>query len=181
MKKNSVINLTFLLVVVFLFAFKVNLYAQGTTANTAKIDFWNAVQIGGGIGVSVGSGAADIMVAPSAIYNFNEYVSAGLGVHYSYVKQRDFYRANTYGVSVLTLFNPIEELQISTELEQVNVNRTIRDSFGTNAQHFWNTALFFGLGYRNQNVTLGMRYNILHKDRNAVYSEAFMPFVRVYF
>jgi hypothetical protein len=37
------------------------------------------------------SGFTDISVAPSAIYNFNEYVF-GAGLQYKYLKQRDFLR-----------------------------------------------------------------------------------------
>jgi hypothetical protein len=86
-----------------------------------------------------------------------------------------------YGGSLIALFHPIEELQISSELEQLRVNRTFEDSFGSEKQDFWNTALFLGAGYRNQNVTIGIRYNVLHKDRDNIYAEAFMPFVRIYF
>jgi hypothetical protein len=49
------------------------------------------VQFGGGIGLGFGSGFTDISVAPSAIYNFNEYVF-GAGLQYKYLKQRDFLR-----------------------------------------------------------------------------------------
>ena len=181
MKKNFVINLTFLLTIVVLFSFKPEIYAQENTENKTKSDFWKHVQFGGGLGLGFGSGYTDIMVAPSAIYNFNDYIALGLGAHYSYVKQRDLYKANMYGGSVVALFNPIEELQISTELEQLRVNRTFNDSFGSDSQDFWNTALFVGAGYRNENVTIGIRYNVLHKDRDNIYAEAFMPFVRIYF
>ena len=181
MKKNFVINLTFLLTIVVLFSFKPEIYAQQIPENKTKSDFWNHVQFGGGLGLGVGNGYADIMVAPSAIYNFNQYVSAGLGVQYNYVKQRDLYKANMYGGSMIALFNPIEEIQISTELEQLRVNRTFNDSFGNDSQDFWNTALFLGAGYRNDNITLGIRYNVLHRDRDNIYAEAFMPFVRIYF
>ncbi|MDD3005807.1 MAG: hypothetical protein PHH66_12985, partial [Flavobacterium sp.] len=105
----------------------------------------------------------------------------GLGLQYNYVKQRDFYNANMYGGSVITLINPIAELQISAELEQLRVNRTFEDFYGSATQDFWNTALFLGAGYRNENVTFGIRYNILHKDRDNIYAEAFMPFVRIFF
>jgi hypothetical protein len=54
-----------------------------------KINFGN-VQFGGGIGLGFGSGFTDISVAPSAIYNFNEYVAFGAGLQYKYLKQRDF-------------------------------------------------------------------------------------------
>ncbi len=181
MKKNSVIDLTLLLTIVFLFGFKSEIYAQENTQIKTKSDFWKHVQFGGGLGLGFGNGYADIMVAPSAIYNFNPYFSAGLGAQYNYVKQRNFYSANMYGGSLIALFHPIEELQISSELEQLRVNRTFEDSFGSEKQDFWNTALFLGAGYRNQNVTIGIRYNVLHKDRDNIYAEAFMPFVRIYF
>ena len=181
MKKNSAINLTFLLAIVFLFGFKFEIYAQETPENKTKSDFLNRLQFGGGLGLGIGNGYADIMVAPSAIYNFNSYVSAGLGVQYNYVKQRDLYKANMYGGSLIALFNPMEELQISTELEQLRINRTFNDALGNDSQDFWNTALFIGAGYRNENVTVGVRYNVLHKDRDNIYAEAFMPFVRIYF
>jgi hypothetical protein len=181
MKKNSAINLTFLLAIVFLFGFKFEIYAQETPEIKTKSDFLNHLQFGGGLGLGVGNGYADIMVAPSAIYNFNNYVSAGLGVQYNYVKQRDLYKANMYGGSVIALFNPLEELQISTELEQLRINRSFNDALGNDTQDFWNTALFVGAGYRNENVTVGVRYNVLHKDRDNIYAEAFMPFVRIYF
>ena len=181
MKKNSVIDLTLLLTIVFLFGFKSEIYAQENTQIKTKSDFWKHVQFGGGLGLGFGNGYADIMVAPSAIYNFNSYFSAGLGAQYNYVKQRNFYSANMYGGSLIALFHPIEELQISSELEQLRVNRTFEDSFGSEKQDFWNTALFLGAGYRNQNVTIGIRYNVLHKDRDNIYAEAFMPFVRIFF
>jgi hypothetical protein len=181
MKKNFVIKLTFLASIVFLFGFNSKIYAQENSQMNTKSDFWNHVQLGGGLGLGVGNGYADIMVAPSAIYNFNDYVSAGLGLQYNYVKQKDFYNANMYGGSILALFNPLEELQISTELEQLRVNRTYNDLYGNDSESFWNTALFVGAGYRNQNVTIGIRYNLLHRDRDNIYSEAFMPFVRIYF
>lgn len=181
MKKNSAINLTFLLSLMFLFGFKFEISAQEIVENKTKSDFLNRLQFGGGLGLGIGNGYADIMVAPSAIYNFNSYVSAGLGVQYNYVKQRDLYKANMYGGSLIALFNPMEELQISTELEQLRINRTFNDALGNDSQDFWNTALFIGAGYRNENVTVGVRYNVLHKDRDNIYAEAFMPFVRIYF
>ena len=74
MKKNFVMNLTFLLTFVFLFGIKSEIFAQESTQMKTKSDFWNHVQFGGGLGLGVGNGYADIMVAPSAIYNFNQFV-----------------------------------------------------------------------------------------------------------
>lgn len=181
MKKNFTINLTVLLTIVFLFGIKSEISAQEVPEVSTKSDFWNHVQFGGGLGLGFGNNYTDIMVAPTAIYNFNPYFSAGLGAQYSYVKQKDFYKANMYGGSVIALFNPIREIQISTELEQLRVNRTYEGFYGNATQDFWNTALFVGAGYRNQNITIGVRYNVLHKDSDNIYAEAFMPFVRVFF
>jgi hypothetical protein len=41
-----------------------------------------------GVGLGFGSNYTDISLAPSAIYNFNEYVALGLGAQYTYLKQK---------------------------------------------------------------------------------------------
>ena len=46
MKKNSVINLTLLLTIVFLFGFNSEISAQENTEMKTKSDFWNHVQFG---------------------------------------------------------------------------------------------------------------------------------------
>lgn len=66
-------------------------FAQNSLNNTQKSNFWQKVQFGGGLGLGFGSNYTNITVAPSAIYNFNQYVSAGLGLQYSYAKQKDVY------------------------------------------------------------------------------------------
>ena len=155
-----------------------SLHSSAQTS-TSKSDFWQHVQFGGGIGVSVGSGYTDVTVAPGGIYNFNSYFSAGLGIEGTYVREKSFYEAYIYGGSVIGLFNPIEQVQVSVELEQVRVNRN-PTGLG-NSDNFWNTGLFLGAGYRQQNVTIGARYNVLYNANDFVYSDAFMPFIRVYF
>ncbi|MFY0482574.1 hypothetical protein ACI6PS_08205 [Flavobacterium sp. PLA-1-15] len=151
-------------------------YAQNNPLDQG--DFWSRVRFGGGLGLGIGSGYTDIMVAPSAVYDFNEYFSAGLGLQGSYVKSRNFFESYIYGASVIGLFNPINEIQLSAELEQVRVNLTYDNEFKEN---FWNTALFLGAGYRAENITIGVRYNVLHDEDRNVYNDAFMPFVRIYF
>ena len=147
---------------------------------TVTSDFWNHVQFGGGLGLGFGNGYTNITVAPSAIYNFNQYVSAGLGLQYSYLKQKDFYTSSQYGASVIGLFNPIEQIQLSLELEELRVNLKFDDP-AINSNDFWNTGLFVGAGYRTENVTIGARYNLLFNKDKGVYGDALMPFVRVYF
>jgi opacity protein-like surface antigen len=145
-----------------------------------KSEFWKKVQFGGGLGLGFGNNSTNISVAPSAIYNFNEKVALGLGIQYSYIRQKDFYTSHLYGGSIIGLVNPIPEVQLSAELEELRVNTDFEDS-NLNTDNFWNTALFLGAGYRTNNATIGIRYNVLHKDRNNIYTTAFMPFVRVYF
>lgn len=142
--------------------------------------FLDNVQFGGGLGLSLGSGYTDISVSPSAIYNVNQYFSAGLGVQYTYAKLKNSYSSNLYGGSVITLFNPLPEIQLSAELEQlrVNVKGISPNNFTDN---FWNTALFIGAGYRSSNATIGVRYNVLYQENSRAYNTAFMPFVRFYF
>jgi hypothetical protein len=149
-------------------------------SSKSNSDFWNNVQFGGGIGLGFGTGYTDISLAPSAIYNLNEYVALGLGAQYTYIRQRNYYTSNLYGGSIIALFNPIREIQLSAELEELRVNVNLDGSI-SDPQDYWNTGLFFGLGYRNGNVTIGARYNVLQDDTKNVYSQAFMPFVRVYF
>ena len=184
MIKNSYfcINVDSVIVLAFL-AFSALLSAQEKDKNGEG--FWENVQFGGGVGVSVGSDYTDISLAPSAIYNFNQYFAAGAGLQGSFVKVKNRepynngYKSYIYGGSLVGLFTPIEQIQLSAELEELRVNQEFTQiDYGRN---FWNTALYLGLGFHTENVTVGVRYNVLYDADDFVYSEAFMPFVRVYF
>jgi len=173
---------------ILLLFFAINLSAQ--SQDSAKSDFWKHVQFGGGVGASFGNGYTDVSLAPGAIYNFNEYVAFGVGLQGSFVKVRgnfnsdnlNNYQSWIYGGSLLALLNPIEQIQLSAELEQVRVNTTFNYADAPAVEDdFWNTALFLGVGYRSQNVTIGIRYNVLYDRNKSVYFEPFMPFVRVFF
>ena len=181
MKKNNSSILTFILCFVFLICNVFESIAQEAIENNKKSDFWERVQFGGGLGLGFGSGYSNVTVAPSGIYNFNEKIALGLGVQYSYVNQKNFYQSHIYGGSIIALVNPIEYIQLSAELEELKVNNTFETTSGKVTNNFWNTALFVGAGYRAENITIGVRYNLLHKDRNNVYVDAFMPFIRIYF
>lgn len=147
-------------------------FAQNSNGVSDRVHF------GGTLGLSIGSGFTNIVVAPSVIYDMNQYFSAGVGLQGSYVNFKNNFESYIYGASLIGLVNPIEQIQLSAELEQLRVNTAYENNFKDN---FWNTALFLGVGYRTNNVTVGVRYNVLfNKDKN-VYNEAFMPFLRVYF
>ncbi|SCY27067.1 hypothetical protein [Flavobacterium caeni] len=180
MTRPSHTPLRLFLILTLLFLALPKLQAQQTSAGR-----W---QFGGGIGANFGSGFTNITLAPGAIYNFNQYVAAGVGLQGSYVRSRNYYESYIYGGSLLGLFTPIPQVQLSAELEQLRVNTTYDLGYqpfvnGTTSRerNFWNTALYLGAGYRVQNVTIGVRYNVLFDDDDGVYSEPFMPFIRVYF
>jgi hypothetical protein len=173
-KSQKIIGLFAL--VITLFAFQEN-FAQEPVL---KSEFWSRVQFGGGLGLAFGNNSTNILVSPSAIYNINYKVALGAGLQYSYINQRDFYTSHLYGGSIIGLVNPIPEIQLSAELEELRVNTDFNNPSFTN-DNYWNTALFLGAGYRTNNATIGIRYNILHNDNNNIYTTAFMPFIRVYF
>ncbi|WP_159802432.1 hypothetical protein [Flavobacterium sp. MK4S-17] len=172
--KSGVHNfLTKSAIIIILFSFNLGL-AQDS-------DFWSRVRFGGSFGLAFGNGYTDVTIAPGALYEINDYVGVGLGLQGTYVNQRRYYSSFIYGASAITVFNPIPQVQLSAEVEQLRVNLDVDDGFSDYTRDFWNTALFLGAGYRMENVTIGLRYNVLFKENDFVYSDALMPFIRVYF
>jgi len=181
MKKNGLRIISKLILAVITLLFSFGLFAQGLS-NTPKPpnNFWRNVQFGGGIGLSIGSGYTDITIAPSAIYNINPIVSIGTALQFGYISAKNDYSSTLYGASLIGLVNPIPQVQLSAELEEINVNTNYH--FGNiPADTLWNTALYLGAGYRTGNVTIGVRYDVLFDNNNGYYSDPFMPFIRVYF
>lgn len=184
MKFNNCLKGSFLLLLVLLsYNVKAQIVADSLNANAdkPKSEFWKKVSFGGGLGLNIGSGFTNVTVAPAAIYNINRYFSAGLALQGSYVSLRNNFNSLIYGGSIIGLANPVEMVQLSAELEQVRVNTTVIAQPNDYKENTWNTALFLGAGYRTQNITIGIRYNVLYKDTDYLYSDPFMPFVRVFF
>lgn len=154
------------------------LFAQGPT-NTPKqpSPFWNNVQFGGGIGLGFSSGYTDIVLAPSALYNFNPIVALGAGVNLNYISSNNYFSSFVYGISTIVLVNPIPVIQLSVGLNQSRVN--YQEKFSNYSDNYWDTSLILGAGYRTGNVTIGIGYNVLQNDRYN--TEPFVPFVRAYF
>lgn len=187
MKKNSLKNLLKKVFIVLIFLTSVASFAQYPTSTpttpstpTQKSAFWSKVRFGSGIGLGFGSGYTNISLAPSAVYQVNQYYSVGAGIQYSYLNQKDLYTSNMYGVSFINLFNPIEQIQLSAEIEELKATVSYTNS-SIKSNGFWNTALFLGAGYRMGGTTIGARYNVLYNKDKDVYGSALVPFVRVYF
>lgn len=170
---------------VFMFASSASSVAQETqgTPKPQKSDFWEKVRFGGGLGLNFGRGVTNITVAPSALYQPNQYVAFGPGLNYTYQEFGDF-RTSLIGASAIVLANPINVVQLSAEFEQLRVNQSVTGE--PDRPGFWNTALFLGAGYRldvrgNSLGAIGVRYNVLFNDGDQVYADAWQPFVRFYF
>lgn len=146
----------------------------------AVSSFWNSVAFGGGIGLNFANGIFSGMLAPMAVYNFNEYFSAGPGLHYSYQKANGF-TSSLVGASLVAIANPISQVQLSVELEQAYVSQTVAFMAGDLDDDFWNTALFVGAGYRIGKGAVGLRHNLLFNDGDNMYTTSWAPFVRVLF
>ncbi len=143
-------------------------------------DFWEHVRFGGGLGLSFGDGFFSGTIAPSAIYQFNPDFALGLGLNGTYNSLKNTYNSTIFGASVISLYNPIPEIQLSGEFEELNVNRTFDDN-AFEDQNYWYPALFLGVGYRSNNITLGIRYDVLYDRDKRIYADPWAPFVRVFF
>ena len=164
---------------ILLFFLSVMLYSA-FSQNSQQSDFWRNVRFGGGLGLSFGNGIFSATVAPSAIYEFNSHFAAGIGLNYTYFNDDDFFRSTIVGGSFISLYNPLPEIQLSSEFEYLNVNRDFESDLFED-DNYWQPAIFFGIGYTTNNVTIGIRYNVLHDDDKSIYADPLVPFVRVYF
>lgn len=141
--------------------------------------FWQHVRFGGSLGASFSNNNFSGYLAPKAVYDFNSIFSAGVGIMGSYTDGSN-YTAWTYGGSVIGLARPLTALQLSAEFEENYVSRNYEFDGDNFDENYWTPALFVGIGYTTGNVTVGVRYDVLHDDKS-VYADAFMPFVSIFF
>jgi len=177
MKFSSLIKIKTLVFVTLFMSFSIGVFSQNYDDTN---DFWSHVRFGGGIGLSFGDGFFSGTLAPSAIYQFNPDFAMGLGLNGTYNSQKNIYNSTIIGVSVITLYNPIPEIQLSGEFEELNVSRKFDNNLFLD-ENYWYPALFMGLGYRSNNVTFGIRYDVLYDRERSIYADPWAPFLRVYF
>ncbi len=138
--------------------------------------FWERVRFGGGVGVGFNNAGFNGSLAPSAIYQVSDKFATGIGLSIIYSKVNDS-KLTAYGGSIINLYNPVDFLQLSAELEQLRVNQSLGDL----NDNFWSPALFLGVGYTNRFTTVGIRYNVLFNNDDSIYLNAWAPFIRFYF
>lgn len=153
--------------------------AQDLKASNTN-QFANNLRFGGGVGLSFGNNFFSGSLSPFVLHQVNEYLQTGVGLNLSYAKF-DNSESFIYGGSVMAFSNPLPEIQLSVEFEQLNVNRSLDTVNGTIDENYWYPALFLGAGYVNGPVTVGIRYDVLYDGNKSIYGEAFMPFVRFMF
>lgn len=170
----------FVLTICFLTLNSTSALAQGAQdSNSDK--FWSHVRFGGGIGLSFGDGFFSGTLAPSAIYDFNEQFALGVALSGTYTSDDNYYTAGIFGGSIIGVFNPIREIQLSAEFEELNVSRNFDDRLNLENENYWYPALHLGIGYSTANVTFGLRYDVLYDDYKSIYANPWAPFVRLYF
>jgi len=171
-KKNYLLTLLGCLVFTFCMA---------QNSNSETNAFWENVRFGGGIGLSFGDNFFSASLSPSAIYEFNNQFALGIGLNGSYAKQNGIYKSTVLGGSISALFNPIDVIQLSAELEELHVNQKFDARLSLLNNNYWYSALFLGAGYRNRNMTIGIRYDVLYDENKSIYADPWIPFIRFYF
>ncbi|MEM1001226.1 MAG: alpha-ketoglutarate decarboxylase [Bacteroidota bacterium] len=157
-----------------------NMKIMSQSLNNNEPNFWDNVRFGGSLGLGFGDGYFNGTITPSAVYDFNRYVSVGTAVNFSYVYERDFFESYVVGISLFGLFNPIPEIQLSVEPQQSFVTRNFDPRTEFADENYWVSALFLGAGFNTGNVTIGIQYDVLHDPGRSIFIDAWYPFVRVF-
>jgi len=176
MKQNLSVHkkIVFILIITF-FCF------QNSAAQETKNNFWENVRYGGGLGLNFANGFFSATIAPSAIYQFDNNFALGLGLNATFNNLRNSYKSTILGGSLIGLYNPIQTIQLSAEFEELNVNRRYNINVNIPNENYWIPALYIGVGYRSNNVTFGIRYDVLYDDERSIYANPWAPFVRFFF
>lgn len=183
--KNKIFNLAKYLFVMLKTFITCCLFVIGTTittfSQTKQDKFADHLRYGGSFNIGFSNNYTTIGIAPSVIYDFYNGFNAGISLSYFHTKDKEFdISSNVYGGSIITLYNVLNTIQLSAELEESNVNysgRFISDEF----ESFWVTGLYLGVAYATRNFSFGLRYDVLHDDRKSIYDSAISPVLRVYF
>lgn len=147
---------------------------------TEESDFFDKVRFGGSLGARFSDDAFSAFLAPKAIYDFNQFTSAGIGIAGSYTTADNF-SAHSVSGSLIGLLRPVLNIQLSAEFEENYASRNWELEGGNKKNSYWHPALFLGAGYTAGPVTAGIRYNVLYDHQKSIYGSALMPFISVYF
>ena len=166
-----------LLLSLFIFI-NTNLFSQNS--DLAPHRFMDDVRFGGGINIGVGNSHSFFTISPSVLYDFSEQFSTGLSFKYMYFKNKSIAQrtTNLYGGSIISLYRPSPNIQLSGEYERLK--KSDRQVF-QDVVSLWQSALFIGVEYITGNIAIGLRYDVLYEKTNLIYPSALSPVFRVYF
>ncbi|WP_344927297.1 alpha-ketoglutarate decarboxylase [Aquimarina addita] len=170
---NSIQNIKLVLALFVIFLYTQNTFAQNPT-------FWSNVRYGGNIGIGFSGDTFSGVIAPSAIYDFNNQFGLGVGFNFGYTDGLNF-TASNYGGSVFSIYSPFNELELSTEFELMGVSRRFDELGSQFKDDYWYPALYLGAAYRMRFISIGLRYDVLYDDDKSIYASPFAPFVRIFF
>jgi hypothetical protein len=136
---------------------------------------WENVSYGGGITLGFGGGTT-LGLAPNAVYNFGNGLSAGLGIGYLYSNFGDF-STSAFNTSLISFYQTPYEFQLSAEFEQYFA--TQRDSFSEFSTNF--PALHLGIAYNLGKFAIGIRYDVLYDENKSIFASPISPIARFYF
>ena len=154
-------------------------YSQiGIGSSTANYqDKW---RVGGGVAMNFGdNGAFALNVSPFIGYEVVTNLEAGVSTGYQYSKYRDL-KQNLFSVGPYLNYYPIPSLFVRAQYEYYTGNAKIKHSSQSNS--FDESALWLGGGYRTGGrvqLYVGMLYNVLYKENESLFAEAFQPIVGV--
>jgi hypothetical protein len=136
---------------------------------------WDNVSYGGGITLGFGSGTT-VGLAPNAVYNFGNGLSAGLGIGYLY-SEFDNFSTSAFNLSVISFYQTPYEFQLSAEFEQYfATQKNSFDEFSTNFP-----ALHLGIAYNLGKFAVGIRYDVLYNENKSIFASPISPIARFYF
>ena len=179
--KKQFVQLFKIILVSFFIVFTSNSSFSQSLNQPKKNEFWTNVRFGGGIGLSIGDDFYSATLAPTALYEFNRQFALGVGINGTINSQKNTYKSTIIGGSIIGTFNPLQEIQLSSEFEQLHVSRNYNNSLNLKNDSYWYPALFLGAGYRNRNFIVGLRYDVLYNSTKSIYADSWAPFIRVYF
>lgn len=155
-----------------------SLFFKKINAQNSNLD--KNIKFGGAFGLNIENDFFSSTIEPSVLYQFNNQFAFGTGLNFTYNSQKDFYKSTIIGGTLTALYNPTMNIQFSGEFQQLHVNRKYDNDFFRD-EKYWSPALFLGMGYNTNNVTAGIRYDILYNEDKSIYSSPWSPFIRVYF
>ncbi len=159
------------IILLFAFTFSTAIFSQ------QQSDFWKHVRFGGGFGMNFGS-SFNMLIAPSAVYDFENGFSLGAGLNYQH-SENGSVNTNVYGISAISLYDvPVVGIQLSGEFEQLFANQK---NAGITVYRNNYPALYFGLGYSQGRASFGIRYDVLYDKTKSVFASPFSPIFRFYF